>query len=76
MTAKEALRELVDDLPEDEAALWLERMRIRSGVSVPDTRPIWEVIRQLGEEIPDEDLARIPPSDQIDAVVYRRPGDE
>jgi len=75
MTAKEALRELVDELPEDEAALWLERMRTRSSQSARESRPIWEVIREIMADVPDEVLATIPSSDRIDEIVYGRAPD-
>ncbi len=70
MTAKEALRELVDDLPEDEAALWLERMRMGQSSNDRPVRPIWEVIREIMADVPDEVLATIPSSDRIDEIVY------
>jgi hypothetical protein len=69
MTAKEALRELVDELPEDEAALWLERMRVEkpqlAAVSV------WDIFARAAGRIPAEESERIPSSDAIDEVVYR-----
>ncbi|MEX0783862.1 MAG: hypothetical protein WED87_06020 [Dehalococcoidia bacterium] len=34
---------------------------------------IWDVIDEIWSDVPDEELARIPPSDQVDHYLYGTP---
>lgn len=79
MTAKEALREAVDGLTEEDAAAWLARIEASqsetrpTGVARADHRPINVVIAELVARIPPEEWAKVPPSSDIDKVVYGNP---
>lgn len=76
MTAKEALRELVDEMTESEAAEWLKEMapvRVQPTAASSDNRPIWEKIREIMADAPQDELAKIPSSERIDEVVYAQP---
>lgn len=77
MTAKEALRELVDEMSESEAENWLKEIAaVRERPSAPavrDDRPIWEKIREIMADVPPEELAKIPSLDRIDEIVYAQP---
>ncbi|MBA4180077.1 MAG: hypothetical protein C0506_05755 [Anaerolinea sp.] len=77
MTAKEALRELVDEMSESEAENWLKEIAaVRERPSAPavrDDRPIWEKIRELADQVPPEEWAKMPSSDRIDDIVYAQP---
>ncbi len=79
MTAKEALRDAVDELSEEDAAIWLARL----APSQPEPgggevnhvahRPINVVIAELVARIPPEEWAKAPPPADIDDAVYGDP---
>ncbi len=64
MTAKEAVKERVDKLSEDEAAEWLARIEWESTEFEELTAEEWELVRQAereierGETIPAEEVYR------------------
>jgi len=81
VTTKETLHELIDSLSDDEAAELLARVStlglLNDEVDIsdaPTSESFWEFVDALAARIPDEELKRLPPSDQIDEVVYRRHG--
>lgn len=67
MTAKEALRELVDELPEDEAAEWLAR--IRSEMSNQTAENVWDIFERAARRIPPDELEKMPPIKPIWEIV-------
>ena len=77
MTAKESLRDLVNEMSESEAENWLKEIAaVRERPSPPkakDDRPIWEKIREIMADVPPEELAKIRSSDRIDEIVYAQP---
>ena len=62
-TAKEALRERVEQLTEEQAEEWLARMDELEGPALADE------LRSLWLALPAEDRARIP-TGAVDEVVY------
>lgn len=73
MTAKAALHELVDELPEDEAARWLARMERELNLS-RRAETVWEIFERAASRIPPEAFEGFPSSDRVDEVVYRLHG--
>jgi hypothetical protein len=86
MTAKESLRLLLDELSEEDAAQLLseaEKLTAHGNGtpgttpgSVPRRRLLSEVFAEIMADLPPEELAKIPPSSDIDHIVYGLPKTE
>lgn len=71
MSAKERLKDLIEDLTEEEAAAWLEKLE---AVENEDWRPNWLVkLDEATARVPEEDWEKFPPSDKVDEVLYGKP---
>ena len=85
MTAKKSLRLLLDEISEEDAARLLceaEKLAGRANgtphelKATADRRPISEGIREIMADVPAEELAKTPPSGDIDHIVYGLPKTE
>jgi dsDNA-specific endonuclease/ATPase MutS2 len=68
MTAKEALRDKVENMSEDEAARLLEQLEAEDDAR--EYHPMYEAARKIMKDVRREDLADLPPSSDVDRVVY------
>ena len=78
MTAKEALREVVERMSEEDAALWLHRIAPTNGSQESEPAPrtlleIHEWVQKLSSDIPKEEWAKLPSARDIDKHLYGRP---
>jgi hypothetical protein len=73
MTVKERLARLIEALPEEEAARWVERIEAEAqGESEEDTPDFLALALDIADNAPADDLARIPSdgSKNVDAYLY------
>lgn len=55
---------------ESDEDFW-QRIAPKSGQAAPGgNRPIWEVIREIMADVPDEEFRNWPSSDDVDRIVY------
>lgn len=72
MSAKERLRDLVEEMTEEEAAVWLKKLE--ASAEDEDWRPSWLVkLDEATARVPEEDWEKFPPSDKVDEVLYGKP---
>lgn len=81
VTTKETLHELIDSLSDHEAAELLARLSTLAGPtgredagSEATSQSFWDYLDEVSAVIPERELKRLEPLDQVDEVVYRRHG--
>lgn len=77
MTAKEALRKLIDDLPDERAEYWLEQVERDPSMAIArpqngSGRTLLELtddLRAFFKDVPGEDWDKLPPAKDLDGYL-------
>ena len=73
-SARQELLELIEKFSGTEVYFWLAKMKQEPTAAMGGVRTsLFDEIRAIWAEIPDEELARMPSSADIDRVVYGNP---